>query len=98
MRLQKGNLDEQSRSQFREFTKWLLQFGNATITCMERSDNNDEVGDQIEIPQNLLIKYFDDLINLIIEPVYPQFQLNYVELEYLRQQAIIIDYSEAILL
>ena len=50
MRLQKDNLDEQSRNQLKEFANWLLQIGDSTITYMERNDNDDEEGDWIKIP------------------------------------------------
>ena len=45
IRLQKDNLDYQSRNQLREFVNWLLQVGDGTITNTKRNDNDDEEGD-----------------------------------------------------
>ena len=69
MRLQKDNLDDQSRNQLREFANWLLQVSDGTITNTEKNDNDDEEGDWIEIPENLLIKPCHDQIDSIIESV-----------------------------
>ena len=73
IRLHKDNLDEQNRNQLREFGNWLLQISDVIITSTERNDNDDEKGDWIEIPENLLIKPCSDLIDSIIQSVYPQF-------------------------
>ncbi|KAH7661261.1 DNA helicase protein [Dioscorea alata] len=92
----RDNLDDQSRNQLRQFTEWLLQVGNDTIMCTENNDNTNEERDWIEILKNLLIKRLGDPIDSIIEFVYSQFHVNYVDLEYLRQCAIITPYNDTV--
>ncbi|GAU37751.1 hypothetical protein TSUD_102670 [Trifolium subterraneum] len=73
-----------------DFSKWLLQVGEGKI-----GEPNDGVVD-IQIPDNFLIKNFDDPIVGIINSTYPAFEHNCDNYDYLSQRAILASTIEVV--
>jgi len=82
MRLQ-NNSEESDPNELTTFSEWILQVGEGKI-----SEPNDGFAD-FEIPDELLIKDFDDPIDAIVKSTYPNMLNMYNNPDYLQQRAIL---------
>jgi ATP-dependent DNA helicase PIF1 len=82
MRLQCGS-SAIEKQQMDEFSKWLLRVGEGKV-----NNPNDGVVD-IEIPEELLIKEFDDPVLEIINSTYPNLLDNWRNFDFLSTRAIL---------
>jgi hypothetical protein len=89
MRLKCGSSPAEQH-EMTEFSRWLLQVGEGKIV-----EPNDGVVD-IQIPDDFLIKNFDDPIVGIINSTYPAFEQNCDDYDYLSQRAILASTIEVV--
>ncbi|XP_045792199.1 uncharacterized protein LOC123886981 [Trifolium pratense] len=89
MRLRQGPNNE-GNNEIESFSNWLLAVGEGRI-----SEPNDGIA-QIEIPDELLIKNFDDPIKGIVDSTYPSFLQNYNDYQYLLSRAILASTIEVV--
>ncbi|CAH9060704.1 unnamed protein product [Cuscuta epithymum] len=89
MRLQK-NLDMTSATELKEFSKWILDVGDGKI-----SEPNDGYA-EIKIPDEFLIKEFDDPIDAIVRSTYPNLLEQYKNEEFLKSRAVLASTIEIV--
>jgi ATP-dependent DNA helicase PIF1 len=82
MRL-RSNAGSSDADELKTFSEWILKVGEGKI-----SEPNDGIAD-FEIPDDMLIKEFDDPIDAIMKSTYPNFLNMYNNLDYLQQRAIL---------
>lgn len=89
MRLTCGS-SESEKHEMAEFSKWILNVGEGKI-----NEPNDGVAD-IEIPDELLIKVFDDPITAIVNSTYPNLLVHYQDYDFLSSRAILASTIEVV--
>ncbi|XP_058779294.1 uncharacterized protein LOC131653222 [Vicia villosa] len=89
MRLQQGS-DNTSSKELAEFSKWILNVGDGKI-----SEPNDGLVN-IEIPQDLLIKNYEDPIKAIVENTYPNLVNVFQDVAYLQGKSILASTIEVV--
>lgn len=89
MRLTCGS-SESEKHEMAEFSKWILNVGEGKI-----NEPNDGVAD-IEIPDELLIKVFDDPITAIVNSTYPNLLVPYQDYDFLSSRAILASTIEVV--
>ncbi|CAH9094312.1 unnamed protein product, partial [Cuscuta epithymum] len=89
MRLQ-NNLDMTSVTELKEFSKWILDVGDGKI-----SEPNDGYA-EIKIPDEFLIKEFDDPIDAIVRSTYPNLLEQYKNEEFLKSRAVLASTIEIV--
>jgi ATP-dependent DNA helicase PIF1 len=87
MRLTAQGLIEESKKELAEFSKWMLDIGEGKIKALAKED---EIKPSwIEIPDELLLKSNGDNIACMVDVVYPDIQSRYMDIDYLRERAIL---------
>ncbi|KEH38008.1 PIF1-like helicase [Medicago truncatula] len=89
MRL-RSNAGSSDADELKTFSEWILKVGEGKI-----SEANDGIAD-FEIPDDLLIKEFDDLIDAIMKSTYPNFLNMYNNPDYLQQRPILASTIDAV--
>jgi ATP-dependent DNA helicase PIF1 len=89
MRLQQNPMSTNSQ-ELKDFSEWLLKVGEGKLS--EPNDGNVE----IDIPDEFLIKGFENSIQAIFESTYPDFFNNYNNPEYLQSRAILASTIEVV--
>ena len=89
MRLQQNPMSPNSQ-ELKDFSEWLLKVGEGKLS--EPNDGNVE----IDIPDEFLIKGFENPIQTIFESTYPDFFNDYNNPEYLQSRAILASTIEVV--
>lgn len=89
MRLQQNPMSPNSQ-ELKDFSEWLLKVGEGKLS--EPNDGNVE----IDIPDEFLIKGFENPIQAIFESTYPDFFNDYNNPEYLQSRAILASTIEVV--
>jgi hypothetical protein len=89
MRLQQNPMSTNSQ-ELKDFSEWLLKVGEGKLS--EPNDGNVE----IDIPDEFLIKGFENPIQAIFESTYPDFFNDYNNPEYLQSRAILASTIEVV--
>lgn len=89
MRLQQNPMSTNSQ-ELKDFSEWLLKVGEGKLS--EPNDGNVE----IDIPDEFLIKGFQNPIQAIFESTYPDFFNDYNNPEYLQSRAILASTIEVV--
>jgi hypothetical protein len=87
MRLSSSTLTEESKKELAEFSKWMLDIGEGNIEATSKEGEIE--ASWIKIPNEFLLKPKDDKISSIVNVVYPDLEQKYMDLEYLRERAIL---------
>ncbi|XP_058777182.1 uncharacterized protein LOC131651542 [Vicia villosa] len=89
MRLQQS-AKSTSSAELRHFSDWILTVGDGKI-----SEPNDGYA-EIDVPKDLLISDFDDPLKAIFENTYPNFAVNYNNVDFLQSRAILAGTIETV--
>ncbi|XP_058726301.1 uncharacterized protein LOC131597634 [Vicia villosa] len=89
MRLQQS-AKSTSSAELRHFSDWILTVGDGKI-----SEPNDGYA-EIDVPKDLLISDFDDPLEAIFENTYPNFAVNYNNVDFLQSRAILAGTIETV--
>jgi hypothetical protein len=87
MRLSSHSLTEESKKELAEFSKWMLDIGEGNIDAIAKQDDTE--GSWIQIPNELLLITHGDKVACMVDVVYPQLGSKYVDIDYLRERAIL---------
>jgi ATP-dependent DNA helicase PIF1 len=77
-----------------KFSEWILDVGNGQIPVSKC--NNEEEPTWINIPHDLLIYTDGPKIPTIVNTVYPDLLRNYLNVEYLKERAIVSPTNEVV--
>ncbi|OMO92090.1 DNA helicase PIF1, ATP-dependent [Corchorus capsularis] len=94
MKLSNEGLAEEEREQMGSFAKWLLDIGNSVVPSIQPPE--DQEGEIINVPPDLLLTTPSDPISSIISAVYPNFEDNFTGQKYLSERAIVTPYNEIV--
>ncbi|OMP11561.1 DNA helicase PIF1, ATP-dependent [Corchorus olitorius] len=94
MRLLRSDFGPGQRDELRTFAKWLLDIGDGCLPAVSPSDDQD--GDLIEIPDDLLVRFNGDPLNAMVEEIYPRFVDHYADRLYLSQRAVVTPFNTVV--
>jgi len=77
MRLLQNGLQKSDARQIQEFSEWIVKLGDGKLF-----EPNDGIA-EIQIPPELLIKNFVDLVEAIVASTYPELIENFRDLNFL---------------
>ncbi|XP_058783166.1 uncharacterized protein LOC131657824 [Vicia villosa] len=89
MRLQQSATST-TTAELRNFSDWILTVGDGKI-----SEPNDGYA-EIDIPKDLLISNFDDPLEAIFQNTYPNFHMNFNNVDFLQSRAILAGTIETV--
>jgi ATP-dependent DNA helicase PIF1 len=87
MRLSALTLTDESRMELVRFSQWMLDIGEGNVES--RAKEGESEASWIEIPDEFLLKPTGDKVLCIISTVYPELTSKYMDLEYLKERAIL---------
>jgi ATP-dependent DNA helicase PIF1 len=87
MRLSTHGLTEEGREELTDFSKWMLAIGEGDIHATVKE--NETEPSWIKIPDDFLLKPNGNKIECMIDAVYPDLRSKYMDIDYLREWAIL---------
>jgi hypothetical protein len=87
MRLSALTLTDESRMELVRFSQWMLDIGEGNVES--RAKEGESEASWIEIPDEFLLKPTGDKVSCIISTLYPELTSKYMDLEYLKERAIL---------
>jgi hypothetical protein len=87
MRLLVPTLTNESRMELVRFSRWMLDVGEGNIES--RTKEGESEPSWIEIPDEFLLNATSDKVSCITNIVYPELTSKYMDLEYLKERAIL---------
>ena len=78
MCLTSSNIQSDETDHLSKFSNWLLSIGDRTTEYVSLQTDGEETN-FIRIPDNLIIRNFENLINSIINKIYPDFKNKYYD-------------------
>ncbi|XP_048435427.1 uncharacterized protein LOC125475105 [Pyrus x bretschneideri] len=87
MRLSKTGLDKRERQELANFGKWILDIGNGTIA--RSLSSTDEESCWVQIPKQLLIRFEEDPIKVMVSSVYTNSKTNFRDVPYLKEKVVV---------
>ena len=86
-RLLKSGLTEDEKKKISNFANWMLQIGEGRVPSIQHRDDKDT--SWIEIPKDLLLSSYTNPIESIFLATYPNFDMDYNNIDYLKERAIV---------
>ncbi|KAL5122957.1 ATP-dependent DNA helicase PIF1 [Glycine soja] len=90
MRLQSNPTDHSNLDELKQFSEWLLDIGDGKL-----AEPNDGYG-EITIPDEFLIKDFQDPIQAIVEATYPDLLHNYNNGDFLQKRVVLASTKDVV--
>ena len=94
MGLKQKNISIQEKKEITEFSNWILDIGNGISEGIKDIENEDATW--IKIPEKFLLHYNSNPIETISHAIYHDFVLNFDNIEYLRQRAIVVPRNKTV--
>ncbi len=94
MRLLQGSTDSASNTVLREFGQWVLDISDGKINGVQLKGEEEPAW--IKITDDMLIKFNDNGIEMIVYEIYDNIEHNYKNPVYLRDRAIVTPINESV--
>jgi ATP-dependent DNA helicase PIF1 len=94
MRLSSPSWSQENREELSQFSKWMLDIGEGKIHATSREGEDEPTW--IQIPEEFLLMPQSDKTACIVKKVYEDLQTNYMDLQYLKDRAILTPTNDVV--
>ena len=95
MHLSSSHISSNKTDHLSKFSNWLLSIGDGTTEYVSLQ-TDDEEANFIRIPDNLIIKNFENPIDSIINETYPDFKNKYYNHFYIKTRTIVTPTNDVV--